>query len=165
VVIGIYPDLALLCGGVSEGSDPIQAAFAAAQERWRRVIQAHRLAPPDAGFSARLADLAAVAGAEAKVCRDAAAAGYSWPRHSATAQPPYELQPGTGRRGPDELWARFDAAAAELNRAGGGTDLIEVAQAHELLADAAGALAVEVEREDRASGLLTQVEDRQRRSA
>jgi hypothetical protein len=63
------------------------------------------------------------------------------------------------------LWARFDAAAAELNRAGGGSDLIEVAQAHELLAAAAGALAAEVEREDRASGLLPHAEARQRRSA
>jgi hypothetical protein len=150
---------------VSAGSDPIQAAFAAAQERWRQVIQAHRLAPPDAGFSARLADLAAVARDEAEVCRKAAAEGYSWPAHGATAQPPYELRPGTGRRGPEELWARFDAAAAELNRAGGGTDLIEVAQAHEQLAAAAGALAVEVEREDRASGLLPQAQARQRRSA
>jgi hypothetical protein len=150
---------------VSAGSDPIQAAFAEAQERWRRAIEAHRLAPPDAGFSARLADLAAVAHEEAEVCRKAAAAGYSWPAHSATAKPPYELRPGTGRRGPEALWARFDAAAADLNRAGGGTDLIEVARAHELLAEAAGALAVEVERQDRASGLLPQAEARQRRSA
>ena len=150
---------------MSVGSDPIQAAFAAAQERWRHVIQAHRLAPPDAGFSARLADLAGVAREEARVCREAAAAGYSWPAHSATAQPPYELRPGTGRRGPAEMWGRFDAAAAELNRAGGGTDLIEVAQAHELLAEAAEALAVEVERGDRATGLLPSVEARQRRSA
>jgi hypothetical protein len=150
---------------VSAGSDPIQAAFAAAQERWRRVIQAHRLAPPDAGFSARLADLAEVARAEAEVCREAAAAGYSWPAHNAAAQPPYELRPGTGRRGPAALWTSFDAAATELNRAGGGTDLIEVAQAHELLADAALALAVEVEREDRASGLLPPLEAHQRRSA
>jgi hypothetical protein len=150
---------------VSEGSDPIQAAFAAAQEHWRKAIQAHRLAPPDGGFSARLADLAAVAREEAEVCREAAAAGYSWPAHSGTAQPPYELRPGTGRRGPAELWERFDAAAAELNRAGGGSDLVEVAQAHELLAEAAGALAAEVEREDRASGLLPQAEARPRRSA
>jgi len=145
--------------------DPIQAAFAAAQERWRRAIRAHRLAPPDAGFSARLAELAAVAREEAEVCREAAAAGYEWPPHTSTANPPYELQPGTGRRGPDALWARFDAAAAELNRAGSGTDLIAVAQAHELLADAAGALAAEVEREDRASGLLPQPEAGERRSA
>ena len=150
---------------MSTGSDPIQAAFAAAQQRWRRAIRAHQLAPPDAGFSSRLAELAAVAREEADVCREAAAAGYEWPRHGATAEPPYELRPGTGRRGPEEHWARFDAAAAELNRAGGGSDLIEVAHAHELVADAAEALAVAVEREDRASGLLPARNARQRRSA
>lgn len=150
---------------MSAADDPIQAAFAAAQERWRRAIQAHRLAPPDAGFSSRLAELAAVAHEEAKVCRAAAAAGYEWPPHTSTTKPPYELQPGTGRRGPEALWARFDAAAAELNRAGRGSDLIAVAQAHELLGDAAGALAAEVEREDRASGLLRQLDTRERRSA
>jgi hypothetical protein len=42
--------------------------------------------------------------------------------------------------------------------------LVKVALAHELLAEAAGALAVEVEREDRASGLL-RVGVRERRSA
>lgn len=150
---------------MSTGNDPIQAAFAAAQQRWRRAIQAHQLAPPDAGFSARLAELAAVAREEAEVCREAAAAGYEWPQHGSTAPPPYELRPGTGRRGPEALWARFDAAAAELNRAGAGSDLIEVAHAHELLADAAGALAVEVEREDRASGLLPALDAGERRSA
>jgi hypothetical protein len=150
---------------VSAADDPIQAAFAAAQERWRRAIQAHRLAPPDAGFSARLAELAAVAREEAEVCRAAAAAGYEWPPHTSTAKPPYELQPGTGRRGPEALWARFDAAAAELNHAGGGSDLIAVAQAHELLADAAGTLAAEVEREDRGGGLLRQLDTRERRGA
>jgi len=128
------------------------------------VIQAHRLAPPDAGFSARLAALAAVSREEASICREAAEHGYSWPRHATNEKPPYELQLGSGRRGPEALWQRFDAAVAELNRAGGGTDLIEVGQAHELLADAAGALAVEVEREDRASGLLP-AEGQARRSA
>jgi hypothetical protein len=53
---------------------------------------------------------------------------------------------------------------AELNRAGAGDDLIDVAQAHELLADAAAQLAREVERQDRASGLLP-LSLRQRRSA
>ena len=75
--------------------------------------------------------------------------------------PPYELQPGTGRRGPDELWRVFDAAVAELNRAATGTNLIEVATAYVELAAAAGELASAVEREDRASGLLP----RARRSA
>ena len=141
-----------------------QQAFRAAQEGWRRALESHRLAPPDAGFSARLAGLAAAAAAEAVVCREADAAGFEWPPHRASAnKPPYELQPGTGRRGPDELWRVFDAAVAELNRAATGTELIEVAMAYEALAAAAGELASAVEGEDRASGLLPRT--RARRSA
>jgi hypothetical protein len=49
----------------------------------------------------------------------------------------------------------------ELNRAATGTDLVAVAAAYEELAEAAAALAMAVEREDRASGLLA----RARRSA
>ena len=36
------------------------------------------------------------------------------------ANPPYELQPGSGRRGPDHLWQRFDEAVAELDRVSEG---------------------------------------------
>lgn len=133
-----------------------QAAFRDAQVRWRDALHAHRLAPPDAGFSARLAALAGAAHAEADACRDAAAAGFEWPPHRAAAgRPPYELQPGSGRRGPEGLWIRFDAAAADLDRAAAGTDLLAVAGAYEQLAAATGTLAEVVEREDRASGLLS----------
>jgi hypothetical protein len=145
--------------------DPIQAEFAATQGRWRGVVQAHRMAPPDAGFSTRLADLAAVAAAQAAVLRKAADAGYSWPPHATTIEQPYELRPGTGRRGSSELWERFDAAVDELNRAAATTDLAEVAAAQEDLAQAAGNLAVEVEREDRANGLLPMLDIDERRSA
>jgi hypothetical protein len=132
-----------------------QRAFREAQEEWRRALESHRLAPPDAGFSARLAALASAAAAEASACREADAAGFEWPPHRASAnRPPYELQPGTGRRGPEELWASFDAAVAELNRAATGTDLGEVASAYDALAAAAGELASAVEHEDRANGLL-----------
>lgn len=123
------------------------------------------MAPPDAGFSHRLADLAAVARSQAEVCRKAAAAGYSWPPHTSAVEQPYELRPGTGRRGPKDLWQHFDAAVEELNRAAAGTDLIEVAGAHDLLADAAGQLATAVEHEDRSSGLLPHRDTRERRSA
>jgi len=75
------------------------------------------------------------------------------------------LRPGTGRRGPKDLWQKFDSAVEKLNRAAARTDLIEVASAHELLADAAGDLARAVEHEDRASGLLPQLDLRERRSA
>jgi hypothetical protein len=139
-----------------------QSVFREAQEEWRRALESHRLAPPDAGFSARLAGLAAAAAAEATACREADAAGFEWPPHRASAnKPPYELQPGTGRRGPVELWRVVDAAVAELNRAATGTDLIEVAAAYDALAAAVGELASAVEREDHASGLLP----RARRSA
>jgi hypothetical protein len=144
--------------------DEVRREFAAVQEHWRQAIYAHRTAPPDAGFSARLADLARVASEEADVCRKAADAGFAWPAHKTAGKQPYELQPGSGRRGPEGLWARFDAAVNELTRAGAGTDLLAVARAHDLLADTAGELAAAVEREDRASGLLV-VPQRHRRSA
>jgi hypothetical protein len=141
-----------------------QAAFRGAQEEWRRALESHRLAPPDGGFSARLAALAAAAEAEAAACREADAAGFEWPPHRASAnKPPHELQPGTGRRGPDELWRVFDAAVGELNRVATGIDLVEVADAYDALAAAAADLAAAVEREDRASGLLPRA--RARRSA
>ena len=145
--------------------DPVQAEFAAVQGKWRQVVQAHHMAPPDAGFSARLADLARVAREQADACRRAAAAGYSWPPHSSSIKQPYELRPGTGRRGPMELWQHFDWAVEELNRAAAGTDLLEVASAHDGLAEAASALAVEVDREDRTSGLLPPIDLHDRRSA
>jgi len=144
------------------GGDQAQAAFRKAQEEWRSALEAHRLAPPDAGFSGRLASLADAAGAEAEACRVADAAGFEWPPHRASSSaPPYELQPGSGRRGPEGLWRRFDGAVSELNRAATGSDLVAVAVAYEELAEVAGELAVAVEREDRASGLLP----RARRSA
>jgi hypothetical protein len=56
-----------------------RAAFRAAQQRWRDALEAHRLAPPDAGFSARLAALSKAATAEVEACREAEAAGFGWP--------------------------------------------------------------------------------------
>lgn len=140
---------------VGDQEESAQSAFRAAQEEWRRALESHRLAPPDAAFSSRLAALASAAAAEASACREADAAGFEWPPHRASAnKPPYELQPGTGRRGPDDLWQAFDAAVAELNRVATGTDLVEVASAYDALAAAAAQLASTVESEDRASGLL-----------
>src|ERR1035441_10068584 len=144
--------------------DRAQRAFRDAQAEWRRALESPRLPLPAAGFGARLAELASAAAAEAEACRKADAAGFEWPPHRASANmPPYELQPGTGRRGPEALWRVFDAAVAELNRAATGADLIEGAAAYDALAAAAGELASAVEREDRASGLLPRT--RVRRSA
>jgi hypothetical protein len=57
----------------------------------------------------------------------------------------YELRAGTGRRGPEELWTRFDAAVERLNLAGAGDDLAEIVAAYAAVADTAGALAEALE--------------------
>jgi len=131
-----------------------EAAFRDAQEQWRQALAGHRTAPPDAGFSVRLGALGDAARSEAVACRGAHDAGFEWPPHrAASSKPPWELQPGSGRRGPEDLWRRFDAAVADLNRAATGSDLVEVAGAYDELAAAAADLAAAVEDEDRASGL------------
>ena len=132
-----------------------QAEFAKAQEHWRTAIDAHRTAPPDAAFGTRLAALARAAFEEAQVCVAADEAGLEWPPHrGANSEPPYELRPGSGRRGPDGLWRRFDVAVGELNRAATGRDLQAVARAYEELAEVTSELAAAVETDDRKSGLL-----------
>lgn len=147
-----------------EQDDQIQAAFQLAQRQWIGAIRAHRLAPPDAGFSRRLAALSEAAHAEAEICRTAHAKGYVWPRHRAAgSEPPPELRPDSGRRGPVPLWQRFDAAVEQLNRATSKTNLRRVADAYDELAAVAGELAEAVEAQDRASGLLA--DDELRRSA
>ncbi len=111
------------------------------------------MAPPDHGFNARLAGLAQAASEEARACRAADAAGFDWPPHrAADPRPPYELQPGTGRRGPEGLWRRFDEAVRQLNTTATGQNMLDVARAYDELAAAAAELAKAVEREDGASG-------------
>lgn len=125
--------------------------FRAALDVWREALEAHRLAPPDHDFAARLEGLANAASAQARACRDADAAGFEWPPHrAADSRPPYELQPGTGRRGPEELWRRFDAAVASLSAIATGRDILAVANAYDELASAATALSKAVGREQRA---------------
>jgi hypothetical protein len=116
--------------------------FRSALDGWRQALEAHRLAPPDENFGARLSALAKAAGAQAQACRDADTAGFDWtPHRAADSRPPYELQPGTGRRGPTELWRRFDAAAASLSAVATGRDILAVADAYDELALSAQALA------------------------
>lgn len=114
-----------------------------ARDGWADAMRAHKLAPPDAGFSARLRALAAAAENEQVAWEHAHNAGLLWrPVPGAEqAQPPYELRPGTGRRGPEELWARFDGAVMALNHAITGSDAAAVADAFGEMAEAAGALA------------------------
>jgi hypothetical protein len=133
--------------------EQITRAVRDAGNEWAEAMRSHKLAPPDAGFASRLGALAEAAAREQVAWQDAHAAGLLWrPVPGAEgAQPPYELRPGTGRRGPPELWARFDAAVASLNRAITGSDAALVAEAFGELSAAAGALADAVTRDDHAA--------------
>jgi hypothetical protein len=139
-----------------------EQAFQEAREAWRTALRQHVLAPPDAGFSARLAALASAAAARAAACEAASRDGFEWPPARGGATPPYELQPGTARRGPEEMWARFDEAVAELDRVSEGRSIRAVGRAYAELAEVASLLAAEVEREDRSSGLLPPARKRRR---
>jgi hypothetical protein len=121
-----------------------------AASSWGKALTAHKVAPPDARFAARLRSLAAAAEQEREACETAREAGLLWrPIPGAQgAQPPYELRPGSGRRGPAELWERFDGAVRDLNHAITGTNVAGVARAFAALAATAGALADAVEAED-----------------
>jgi hypothetical protein len=127
--------------------------FERAEDQWGAAMRAHRLAPPDLGFAGRLRALGEAAAAEAAVCGEAAKLGLAWrPIPGAeNAEPPYELRPGTGRRGPGDLWERFDTAAARFNHANAGTDAAAVAHAYADVSSSAMALADAVEAEDRAA--------------
>lgn len=130
--------------------EEITRAVRAAGSDWADAMRSHKLAPPDAGFAARLRGLAEAASREHSAWRDAHAAGLAWrPVPGAEqAQPPYELRPGTGRRGPQDMWERFDAAVSSLNRAITGSNAAVVAGAFGELADAARQLADAVAQED-----------------
>jgi hypothetical protein len=128
----------------------IMRAVRHASTAWAEAMRAHKLAPPDAGFASRLRSLAEAAEREQVTWEHAHAAGLLWrPVPGAEdAQPPYELRPGTGRRGPAELWERFDVAVASLNRAIAGTSAADVADAFGAVAEAAAELADAVAIED-----------------
>ncbi len=121
---------------------------------WAEAMKAHKLAPPDINFANRLRALADAAASEQRAWEDAHAAGMLWrPVPGAEqAEPPYELRPGTGRRGPAALWERFDRAVRTLNRAITGSDASAVADGFGALSDAAAALADVVEKEDAEAG-------------
>lgn len=140
-------------------------AFLEARQAWREALRCHVLAPPDAGFSARLGALGAAAKQRAEACEAAAADGFEWPAARGGAKPPFELQPGSGRRGPEKLWARFDEAVAELDRVSEGRSMRAVARAYAEVTDVASELARAVQRQDRASGLLPAAAGRRRKTA
>jgi hypothetical protein len=128
----------------------IMRAVRHASDGWAEAMRAHKLAPPDAGFAQRLRNLADAAANEQVAWEHAHAAGLLWrPVPGAeNAAPPHELRPGTGRRGPARLWERFDAEVAGLNSAITGSSAANVADAFGEFAEAAGALADAIARED-----------------
>jgi hypothetical protein len=131
----------------------VMRAVRQAAEGWAAAMRAHKMAPPDADFGARLDALAKAASAEAVAWEHANAAGMHWrpvPGAESSA-PPYELRPGTGRRGPPPLWQRFDQAVSRLNAAIAGSDAARVADAFAEMSDAAAALAEAVAGDDQAA--------------
>jgi hypothetical protein len=114
-----------------------------ARASWSGAMRAHEQAPPDPGFRDRLRALAEAAAAMRDAHTRALDAGMAWRpvADSERARPPYELRPGTGRRGPADLWTRFDAAVQRLNQAGAGDKLGDVVGAYAAVAQAASELA------------------------
>ena len=137
----------------------IMRAVRRAGDGWADAMRAHKLAPPDSGFAGRLRKLAEAAADEQVAWEHAHATGLLWrPVPGAeSASPPYELRPGTGRRGPAELWERFDAAVRALNLAITGSDAARVADGFGDMAEAAGALADAVSSEDMTAPLASAV--------
>ena len=131
----------------------IMRAVRRASDGWAEAMRAHKLAAPDAGFAQRLRGLAEAAATEQVTWEHAHHAGLMWrPVPGAeNASPPYELRPGTGRRGPADLWERFDQAVASLNRAITGSNAAAVADAFGEVAEAADSLSAAVAREDQSA--------------
>lgn len=129
---------------------------------WAEAMRAHKMAPPDAGFAERLARLSEAAATEQVAWERAHTAGLMWrPVPGAEhAAPPYELRPGTGRRGPDELWMRFDAAVTQLNQAIAGSSAADVAAAFGEMAEAAAELSDAVGLQDQ---VLREAQERARK--
>jgi hypothetical protein len=138
---------------LDRGQAQIMRAVRHAGDGWASAMRAHVLAPPDARFADRLRTLAEAAEHEQIAWEHAHAAGLMWrPVPGAEkAQPPYELRPGTGRRGPEQLWGRFDRAVAGLNQAITGSDAAAVADAFGEMAESANRLADAIESGDQAA--------------
>jgi hypothetical protein len=121
----------------------------AADHTFRAALRQHRLAPPDAGFSRRLKDFADACESQQIACEYAAQEGLGWePLPPARRPPPPELRPDSGRRGPRELWDKFDTAWQDLGKALEGISLPAVARAFRELAAILRQLSTAVAEED-----------------
>ena len=122
-----------------------------ADQRWSDALEASVEAPPDLGFAQRVRAIANAAEQEAAALRLADLLGLAHRPHpdARNMQLSHELRPGArSRRGPEELWERFDASVAELGEALEGVALSAIARAFGELSDIARELAREIERLD-----------------
>ena len=119
-----------------------------AGQSWESALDAHALAPPDAGFPRRLRALSDAAAEQADAFALAAEGGLGW--RSRTIDGEFalapELTPGMTRPGPPELWERFDTATAGLAAALSGSSPAALAAAFAELAEVAGLLAGDLQR-------------------
>ena len=152
--------------GGERSNEELVAGFERAMGEWLGAIRAHVMAPPDLGFAERLSQFAVGARSLAVASREMGRAGYVWPStRKADSEPPYELRPGTGRRGPEELWRRFDRATRAMILVAAGSDLLEVADAYDDLGAIAEELAAAVAAEDAAASGASPRRARARRGA
>jgi hypothetical protein len=122
-----------------------------ADHRWGEALEASVEAPPDQGFGRRVLAIANAAEQEAAALRHADMLGLAHRPHpdARNMQLSHELRPGAqSRRGPAELWDRFDAAVADLGEALEGVALSAISRAFAELSDIARELAGEIERLD-----------------
>ena len=119
-----------------------------AGQSWESALDAHALAPPDAGFPARLRALSSAAAEQAAAFELAAQGGLGWRPRTIDGEfrlAP-ELTPGMTRPGSEELWQRFDEAVAGLAAALSGSSLADLAAAFSELSEVSGVLASELQR-------------------
>ena len=122
-----------------------------ADERWGEALEASAEAPPDEGFARRVRAIANAAEQEAAALRHADQLGLAHRPHpgARNMQLSHELRPAArSRRGPAELWQRFDAAVTDLGEALEGVALSAIARAFGDLSDVARELADDIERLD-----------------
>jgi excisionase family DNA binding protein len=108
---------------------------------WELALERSRMAPPDAGFSTRVRQIAMAASWWSDALRRRASAdpefGWKPAPGSVGMTLSYELRPSGNRPGPRDAWERFDRTVARLGRAMEGERLSAVTGALTDLADAA----------------------------
>ncbi len=121
-----------------------------AEDRWNSALRDHRLAPPDVGYARRLRNFAEACEQQQTAYAHAATAGLSWAPlpPPQTLEPPPELSPDSGRRGPAELWARFDQALEDFGRTLEGISLVSISHAFNELAEITRGLSRAVAEQD-----------------